>query len=199
VPASLPAVLGLAAGAFAGTNLDNAAVTVAMVATAPPDRDRRIAAGQVMGFAALVLGAIGMAALLFELSTRVIGLLGLVPLTLGIRGFIGLRHPESRARVARRAIGRGFFAAAVVTVAAGGDNLAVYIPLFRVARVRGTIAALLVFAVGEALLTIFVLRAGGHPRVRRAVTAVGVVATPILYCAIGILVLIEAGTLAVFW
>ena len=94
MPASLPAVLGLAAGAFAGTNLDNAAVTVAMVATAPPDRDRRIAAGQVMGFAALVLGAIGMAALLFELSTRVIGLLGLVPLTLGIRGFIGLRHPS---------------------------------------------------------------------------------------------------------
>ena len=34
--AGLPAVLGLAAGAFVGTNVDNAAVTVAMIAAAPP-------------------------------------------------------------------------------------------------------------------------------------------------------------------
>jgi len=197
--ASLPAVLGLAAGAFAGTNLDNAAVTVAMVVTAPPDRARRIAAGQVLGFAALVLGAIGMALLLFEISTRVIGLLGLVPLALGLRGLIGLHHADNQARLARRAFGGGFLAATLVTIGAGGDNLAVYIPLFRVARVGGTLATLLIFAVGEALLTVFVLGAGRHPRVRGAVTAVGAVATPLLYCAIGILVLIEAGTLSVLW
>lgn len=194
---SLPAVLGLAAGAFVSTNLDNATVTVAMVAAAPPDRARRIARGQVFGFILLVLAAIGTAALLFEIPTRVIGLLGLVPLALGIRGFIGLRHAESRARLARRAFGSGFFAAALVTIGAGGDNLAAYIPLFRVARLRGSLATLAIFAAGEALLTLFILRAGGHPRVRGAVTAIGLVATPILYCAIGILILLEAGTLSV--
>jgi cadmium resistance protein CadD (predicted permease) len=199
VSPSLPAVFGLAAGAFASTNLDNAAVTVAMVVTAPPDRARRIAAGQVFGFAALVLGAISMALLLFEIPTRVIGLLGLVPLALGLRGLVELRHAEGQARLARRAFGSGFFAAVLVTVGAGGDNLAVYIPLFRVVRLRGTLATLLIFAAGEALLTLFILGAGRHPRVRKAVTALGVVATPLLYCTIGILVLIEAGTLSVLW
>jgi cadmium resistance protein CadD (predicted permease) len=197
--ASLPAVLGFAAGAFASTNLDNAVVTVAMVASAPPDRARRIAAGQLIGFVALVLGAIGMALLLFEISTRVVGLLGLVPLTLGLRGLIGLRHTESRARLSRRAFGNGFFAASLVTIGAGGDNLAVYIPLFRVARVRGSLASLLIFAVGETLLTLFIVRAGGHPRVRGAISSIGVVTTPVLYCAIGVLVLIEAGTLSALW
>jgi cadmium resistance protein CadD (predicted permease) len=66
-----------------------------------------------------------------------------------------------------------------------------------VARVRGTIGALLVFVAGEVLLTLFILRAGNHPRVRAAVTSIGVVAAPILYCAIGIIVLAEAGTLSV--
>jgi cadmium resistance protein CadD (predicted permease) len=194
--AGLPAVLGLAAGAFASTNIDNAVVTVAMVAAAPPERARRIAAGQVVGFATLVMAALGMALLLFEISTRVIGLLGLVPLALGIRGLMGLRHAESRDRMARRAFGSGFLTATLVTIGAGGDNLAVYIPLFRVAHVRGTVGTLLVFAGCEVLLTLFILWAGRHPRVRGPMTAIGVVATPILYCVIGILVLLEAGTLS---
>ena len=102
--AGLPAVLGLAAGAFASTNIDNAVVTVAMVATAPHERARRIAAGQVVGFVTLVIASLGMALLLFEISTRVIGLLGLVPLALGIRGLIGLRHAEGRDRMERRRV-----------------------------------------------------------------------------------------------
>ena len=195
MPVALPAVLGLAAGAFAGTNVDNAVVTVTMVATARPERAKRIVAGQVVGFVMLVLSAIGMALLLFEIPTRIIGLFGLVPLALGIRGLIGLRHAENRARLERRAVGSGLVAATLVTIGAGGDNLAVYIPLFRVARVRGTIGALLIFTVGEILLCLFILRAGNHPRVRAAVIAIGIVAAPILYCAIGILVLVEAGTL----
>jgi cadmium resistance protein CadD (predicted permease) len=197
--AGLPAVLGLAAGAFASTNVDNAVVTVAMVAAAPPERARRIAVGQVAGFTVLVIGSIGMAALLFDIPTRVIGLLGLVPFALGVRGLLGLRHAEGRSRVARRAVGSGFFAAAVVTIGAGGDNLAVYIPLFRVLRVGGTVETLLVFALAELLLTLLILRAGGHPRVRAAMTVFGIFAAPLLYCAIGILVLTEAGTLSFLW
>jgi cadmium resistance protein CadD (predicted permease) len=194
--AGLPAVLGLAAGAFVGTNVDNAVVTVAMVAAAPAERAKRIALGQVIGFVLLVIGSIGMAALLYEIPTRVIGLFGLVPLALGLRGLFLLRHAEGRSRVADRAVGSGVVAATVITIGAGGDNLAVYIPLFRVAGFAGTAETLLVFALGEVLLTLFVLRAGGHPRVRHALTAIGVFAAPLLYCAIGILVLAEAGTLS---
>jgi cadmium resistance protein CadD (predicted permease) len=195
--AGLPAVLGIAVGAFVGTNIDNAVVTVVMVVAAPAERARRIAAGQVLGFCLLVIAAAGMAVLLFEIPTRVIGLLGLVPLAIGIRGLFGLRHRESRSRLARRAVGSGFVSAALVTIGAGGDNLAVYIPLFKASHVAGTIETLLVFAVGEVLLTIFVLFAGQHRRVRAVVDSVAVFGAPVLYCAIGVLVLAQAGTLSV--
>jgi cadmium resistance protein CadD (predicted permease) len=192
----LPAILGLAAGAFVGTNIDNAVVTVAMISAAPPRRANRIALGQALGFTVLVVAAVGMALLLFEISTRVIGLLGLVPLALGIRGLWGLRHAVSRSRLADRAFGSGMIAAALVTIGAGGDNLAVYIPLFRVSHVGGTLWTLLLFAGAELLLTLFVRRAGQHPRVRATMTRLGAFATPVLYCVIGVLVLVEAGTLS---
>jgi cadmium resistance protein CadD (predicted permease) len=194
--AGLPAACGLAAGAFLGTNVDNALVTATMVATAPPRRAHRIATGQVIGFSVLVVAAIAMALLLFEVPARVIGLLGLVPLSLGLRGLVELRRPGRRDRLARRAVGSGLVAAAVVTLGAGGDNLAVYIPLLRVSHLAGGVATVLVFTVGEVLLTILVLWAGGHQRARAVVARIGVVAAPLLYCAIGIVVLAQAGTLS---
>jgi cadmium resistance protein CadD (predicted permease) len=193
--AGLPAELGVAVGAFVGTNVDNAVVAVAMVATAPPQRSRRIVAGQALGFGLLVVASLSMAALLFEISPRALGLLGLVPLGLGVRGLFQLRHAEGRERVARRAVGSGLMAAMAVTVAAGGDNLAVYIPLFRAAHLTQALVILAVFAAGEVLLSLGIGRLGRHPRLRAPLTAAGTVAAPLLYCAVGVLVLATAGTL----
>jgi cadmium resistance protein CadD (predicted permease) len=196
--AGLPAELALAAGAFVGTNVDNGLVATTMVATAPPERARRIAGGQVFGFVVLVVVAAAAAIALFEVPTRAIGLLGLVPLALGIRGLFALRHAEGRQRVARRAVGSGVIAAALITIGAGGDNLAVYIPLFRASTTSGRIVTALVFMAGEALLTMCILGAGRHPRARAVSTRIGIIAAPLLYCAVGVLVLIQANTFSVF-
>ena len=72
--AGLPAEFGIAALAFVGTNVDNVLVTTAMVATAPHERARRIAAGQVAGFVVLVLVAVAAAIALFDVPTWAIGL-----------------------------------------------------------------------------------------------------------------------------
>lgn len=213
----LGADLGVAVAAFVGTNIDNGLVTMAMVAGAPLERAHRIAAGQVAGFVVLVAVSAAAAALLYEFSSAVVGLLGLVPLAIGLRGLIGLRgghgggaaqeasaadsavapgeegRPERRG-ITRRAVGRSFTAAALVTMAAGGDNLAVYIPLFRVggAARLGVVAA--VFVAGEVALTALVLGGGRHPRARGLMIRLGSVAVPVLLCCIGVLVLLEAGT-----
>jgi cadmium resistance protein CadD (predicted permease) len=219
--AGLGADLGVAAAAFVGTNVDNAVVAMAMVAGAPLNRARRIAAGQVFGFVVLVVVAAAGAAVLFEFSTGVVGLLGLVPLAIGVRGLVLLanhrndgaagdapvdaagdtatasstRQPRRRrVRPEQRAVGRGFTAAALVTVAAGGDNLAVYIPLFRVGGATNIGATVAVFVVGEALVTWLILAGGRHPKARGAMQRVGHVAVPILLCCLGILVLVQAGT-----
>lgn len=206
--AGLAADLGVAAAAFVGTNIDNAAVTMALVAGAPEERAHRIALGQVIGFAVLVAVAAAAAALLFEFSAAVVGLLGLVPLAIGLRGLatlVGRRHhpgdeeKPGRARrrplrAEQRAVGRSLTAAALITISAGGDNLAAYIPLFRVGGATNVGAILVVFAVGEVLLTWIVLAAGRHPRARAVMLRIGHLAVPVLLCCIGVLVMVEAGT-----
>jgi len=204
--AGLWADLGVASAAFVGTNIDNGLVTMAMVAGAPLERAQRIAAGQLLGFALLVAVAVGAAAVLFEFSAAVVGLLGLVPLVIGVRGLIGLRsrrvEPEAgaggggphRSRPANRAVGRSLTAAALVTIGAGGDNLAAYIPLFRVGGFTNFAAIAVVFVIGEAVLTALILTGGRHPKARGVMTGLGTVAVPILLCAVGVLVMVQAGT-----
>ncbi len=91
-------------------------------------------------------------------------------------------------------MGQGLVAAALVTIAAGGDNLAVYIALFRSAGGWGLAAVVGVFAAGEVLVTWLVLTGGRHPRTRGAVTRLGAVAVPLLLCCVGVLVMAQAGT-----
>jgi cadmium resistance protein CadD (predicted permease) len=171
---------------------------MAMVAGAPLERARRIAAGQVVGFVVLVAISAAGAALLFEISPRVVGLLGLVPLAIGLRGLIGLRpgRPGRRPPAVRRAVGRSLTAAALVTIAAGGDNLAVYIPLLRVGGTTRLSVIAVVFVLGEVAVTALVLVGGSHPRARAVLSRVGDVAVPLLLCGIGVLVLASAGTLS---
>jgi cadmium resistance protein CadD (predicted permease) len=194
----LAADVGVAAAAFVGTNIDNTLVTMALVAGAPEDRARRIAVGQVIGFVVIVLVAAAAAALLFEISPKVVGLFGLVPLAIGVRGLIELRAPGQlaarREKVAQRAVGRSLTAAALVTIGAGGDNLAAYIPLFRVGGAARLTAIALVFVAGEVLVTFLVLTGGRHPKARAAMTKLGSATVPLLLCAVGLLVMLEAGT-----
>jgi cadmium resistance protein CadD (predicted permease) len=211
--AGLGADLGVAAAAFVGTNIDNCVVTMALVAGAPLERARRIATGQVIGFALLVAVAGAAAALLFEFSAAVVGLLGLVPLALGLRGLVGLawsyaggedegetgrRKRRRPLRPEQRAVGRSLTAAALVTIAAGGDNLAVYIPLFRVGGATNISAILAVFVVGEVLVTWLVLAGGRHPKARAVMLRLGHWAVPVLLCCIGLLVMVQAGTFSLF-
>jgi cadmium resistance protein CadD (predicted permease) len=200
--AGLWADVGVATAAFVGTNVDNTLVVMAMVASAPAERSHRIAAGQIVGFVVLVGAAFAAAAVLFEFSARVVGLLGLVPLAIGLRGLLALRPgaqgkgSRARPRPTDRAVGRSLTAAALVTIATGGDNLAVYIPLFRASGAFRLTVIAVVFALGEVLVTLLVLAGGRHARVRGVMERSGAVAVPVLLCAIGVLVLVTAGTLS---
>jgi cadmium resistance protein CadD (predicted permease) len=126
-PASLG--LGWLAGplAFLVTDIDDLFVLVAFFAEAAI-RPRNVVVGQYAGIAFRLV-----------VPGQVIGLLGFLPLALGIREAVELartRREEAKAEdasapeapsVARRP---GILGVAMVTVANGGDNIAVYAPLF---------------------------------------------------------------------
>jgi cadmium resistance protein CadD (predicted permease) len=132
-------VLGLSVVVFASTNMDDLFLLAAFFSDSS-FTPRQVVAGQLLGITALVLVSAACALLAFVVPEGWIGLLGVAPLALGLRalwalvrgpaatasGGAGDAQDEPRARASRfKAL-----AVASVTVANGGDNLGVYIPLF---------------------------------------------------------------------
>ena len=140
--------LGIAIAVFASTNVDDLLVIAAFLAD-PALRARAVVAGQFLGIAALVAASVLAAWFALAIPEGWIALLGLVPLLMGIRGLVALRRlpgggagaaDDERARDEERRTERRLhsqvLAVAGVTVANGGDNLGVYVPLFAAAFER---------------------------------------------------------------
>ena len=119
-------VLAAAAAAFVGTNLDDLLILMLLFAQAD-DRAgrRRIAAGQYLGIGGLTAFSMLCALGLGRVPGEYLRLLGLVPMVLGLRTFVTRNRPEEAA-----VSGVGVLSTAALTIANGGDNLGVYIPLF---------------------------------------------------------------------
>jgi cadmium resistance protein CadD (predicted permease) len=169
-----------AIGVFAGTDIDDLIVLTALFGSRRLSR-WQIVAGQYLGFAALVAISVLAAAGLRLLPDRWVGLLGVVPLALGVRGLLRGDH-EGRDMV------NGFAGVVGVTVANGADNISVYTPLFREAG-WGTLGYVVVFA---AMVVIW-LAAAEFLASRAPVVAVldrwGRWIVPIVYITIGTLLI----------
>ncbi len=181
---------GAAAGVFAGTNVDDLIVlTVLFLSARATGRPRRwqIWAGQYAGIGALVAVSVVAALGLTVVPDRWVPLLGLVPVALGVRGLIGVlrRSPgDDSPPVAANA-----FAVAGVTVANGADNIAVYTPTFRTIGVTGTAVTIAVFAVLVAVWCLASSRLGAHRRVIAVVERHGHWLVPLVFIAIGAVIL----------
>jgi cadmium resistance protein CadD (predicted permease) len=201
VNGALGPLLGVTAGSFVSTNVDNLSLTSAQLAAARPGRARSIVKGQLGAATLVVVLAALCGTALLGVPTSSVGLLGLVPITFGLRELvrwgrehrIGVNDPTERWPLAG-----GFITSALVTIGASADNLAVYIPLFRRVTVVGGLLAAAELIVLDLLLCACAVGAGRHPRVVRGIARGGPVARPLLYLAIGVVVLVRAGTFSGF-
>jgi cadmium resistance protein CadD (predicted permease) len=131
----LLAPIGAAIAVFAATNVDDLFVLAAFFADAR-FRARTIVFGQMLGIGVLVAASAGLAAAALTVPEGWPALLGLVPLGLGLWKFALLAHEPRRVvdgdlpADERRTVRWKTLAVAGVTIANGGDNLAVYVPLF---------------------------------------------------------------------
>lgn len=132
-------LLGLALVTFVSTNIDDIFLLSAFFADGHL-RPRSIVAGQFLGIGVLVAASTLAALAALVVPEGWIGLLGLVPLGLGVRSLLDLRRGAedeaeeaeilARERKTQRRIHSQALAISGVTIANGGDNLGVYIPLF---------------------------------------------------------------------
>lgn len=144
-------LIALGITAFAATNVDDAFLLVLFFGDRRY-RARHVFVGQAVGVGLLV--ALGLAGALAALAlpARAVGLLGLMPIAIGVRQLLERRRAqqgESVAEIAPRAGRTGWRQAAAVagvTLANGGDNVGVYVPLFAARPPAQTALLLVVFA-----------------------------------------------------
>ncbi|MCZ7436525.1 cadmium resistance transporter [Micromonospora sp. WMMC241] len=190
----LIAAAAAAAGVFTATNLDDIVVlTVLFVAARRSGRPRpwQIVAGQYAGIGALVAVAVVAAAGLLVVPDPWPGLLGLLPIALGVRA-LPRRDPDDEEPPA--VVGT-LLGVAGVTVANGADNIAVYVPVFRTLDPATGLVWLLVFAALVAVWCVVAAALGGHPRVVALVGRVGHWLVPAIFIAIGATIVLTSGVL----
>jgi cadmium resistance protein CadD (predicted permease) len=202
------AIIGQAIGLFAVTNIDDIVILALFFGQAIGRTSvLRIIIGQYLGFAAIlavsILGALG-AGLLPE---TVIPYLGILPLVLGVRAAFKAWHDrpyrttqdtkageedrQAHHGGQRATVGPGVMAVAAVTLANGGDNIGVYVPVFTTTSVAGLLTYTAVF-----LTLVAVWCVAGHffarrPLIARALSRWGHILLPIVLIGIGLLVLIN--------
>ena len=191
------ALLGLAAVVFAATDIDDLFLLVAFFAD-PRFRAREVVAGQFLGIGALFGASAAASRLSLVVAPEYVGLLGLVPLAMGTaqlwRLARGGAQDDDDERPPER-VGRWkTLAVAGVTIANGGDNIAVYTPLLA-ARSGAEIALFgVVFAVLTAAWCLAARWIVTHPRMRGPIARHGHRLVPLVLIALGLLILFEAGS-----
>lgn len=187
---SVVTVLIVAALAFLGTMFDNLFSFAAQLALTGPKHYRRVSWAQVTGVLTLLVVAGAVSSLLAPVPTKWIGLLCVAPWALGAYAW---RHRHDPPREQFR---RGAVTTFTLTLALGGDNLAVWIPLLRANGVAYGLVTAAVFVAGEALFVLGAQMLARHPRVVQWGVKYNPALVPWVYLALGVLVLVESGTLA---
>ena len=189
----------LAVVAFTSTNLDDlfllSCLFVDMEFSTPA-----IIIGQFIGMSVLVLTSVLIAWFAVMIPGGWLALLGLAPLFLGVTKFAKLWQE----RQANRTLPGGEFVGPeqlnctkppyavwtvmILTIANGGDNLSVYIPLFSVQLAMLPIY-LAVFAFMTALWCLLGYHLTNHPLLRERLKRYGRIVVPFVLVAIGLRVL----------
>ncbi len=175
---------------FAATNVDDIFVLTFFFSHARKDR-WRVVAGQYLGFFALV--AISLTGYLVKLivSPAWIGLLGFVPIFLGIRALVRRKDDQQDTETAT-----GVMSVAALTFANGGDNIGIYTPLFASSSLRELVVILGCFVVLLAAWCVAGYFIGNRPLVQRVVQRYAHIIVPFVLIGLGVYILINSHTLS---
>lgn len=187
-------VIAAAVGAFVGTNVDDFVLLLLLILGLRQDglRWRQVVLGQYLGFVVLLVVSLAGAAGLRAVPGGWVHLLGILPLALGVRGFFqAARKPAGEEE--KPIVAAGAFTVATITVTNGGDNISVYLPLFRQLDFTQSAVTIAVFLILLAVWCGVALLAGRHVKLIPGVLRIGRWLTPSVFCVIGAVLLIRGG------
>ncbi|ANU20656.1 cadmium resistance protein CadD [Planococcus plakortidis] len=188
-----------AVAAYVATSIDYVIILLILFSqTMKKGQLKSIIIGQYLGTSILVGASLLAAYGLTLVPTHWVGLLGLIPIYLGIK--VWKREEEENdeedllSRLSSGKSNRLFVTITVITLAAGGDNIGVYIPYFSTLNPSETIVMLVVFAIMTAVLCYLSYRLAAVKSVSETIEKWERWIVPVVFIGLGILIMVENGT-----
>jgi cadmium resistance protein CadD (predicted permease) len=154
--------------------------------------------GQTLGIASLVCLSLAGSLLGLIVKPAYIGLLGLVPIYLGIRNVIRLM--KSKVDDGNELPKRGsnaILTVAGVTIANGGDNIGVYVPLFATMSWAEKVIMVFVFMVMTVVWCTAARYLVSHPYIATRLDKIGHLVMPIVLILLGVYILYESNAVSI--
>lgn len=191
--------------AFTATNLDDIVILLLFFSQVNAAfRKRHIIAGQYLGFAALVFASLPGFFGRFIFPPEWIGMLGILPIAIGICRLLNADTDESEEPEAWQSEPCAFssflspqtYSVAAVTVANGSDNISIYVPLFASSTLETLAVILGVFFTLVGVWCYAAYRLIQMRTIADSLTRYGNHLVPFVLIGLGIAILVQSGTLA---
>jgi len=198
--------------AFVATNIDDIIILLLFFAQVDANfRRRHIVIGQYLGFTLLILASLPGFFGGLVVPSEWIGLLGLLPIAIGLKQLVNRQEDTAQVQTvtsdfepssARKplvsflssVLSPQTYKVAAVTVANGGDNISIYIPLFAGNNLvsLGVILGIFFLMVGVWCAIAYLLTR--QPTIAQVLSRYGNAVVPFVLIGLGLFILYERGT-----
>ena len=194
-----------AIGVYISTSIDYLIILIILFAQLSQNKQKwHIYAGQYLGTGLLVGVSLFAAYVVnFVPEAWMVGLLGLIPIYLGIRfAIVGEGEEEEKEEIIERLeqskANQLFWTVTLLTISSGGDNLGIYIPYFASLDWAQTLVVLLVFAIGVIIFCELSRVLSSIPLISETIEKYTRIIVPLVFILLGLYIMYESGTIETF-
>src|SRR5688500_8501780 len=182
--------------AFATTNIDDIFILTLFFGN-PKYASRDVVLGQYLGIGTLIAISFAGSFIGLVIDPKYIGLLGLFPIYIGIRGAVNMNQQKEESnstKISDQANShiQKTLSVASVTIDNGDDNIIIYIPLFATLYIAGKLTMTMIFLLMTSVWCIAAKYLSKLPLVQRTVEKYGHVITPFIFILLGIYIIYES-------
>lgn len=195
-----------AVGVYISTSIDYLFILIILFAQLQYRKQKwHMYAGQYLGTGLLVAVSLVAAYVVnFVPEEWMIGLLGLIPIYLGIRfAIVGEGEEEEEDEIIEKLeqskSNQLFWTVALLTIASGGDNLGIYIPYFASLDWAQILVVIIVFAIGIIVLCEVSRALSSIPLVSETIEKYERIIVPLVFIPLGIYIMFENSTIQTIW
>lgn len=197
--------------AFTSTNIDDIFILLALFSQVRTEAIRiegiavrekakikklYIVIGQYFGFSLIISISIIGSLSSFFIPVLWIGLLGFVPIYMGVKGLLSIRSNKSNEVIDN--VSGSLFKVASITLANGADNISIYIPMLASQTLEANIVTLIIFFSMIAIWCFISYILIRTPILAKALEKNGHIIVPIVLIGLGIFILFRSDTITLF-